>query len=375
MEISLPVTLAVLGAALLHALWNAMLKAGPDKQLEAIGLAAGSGAVALVAVPFLGAPARESWPWIAGSATVHIAYFWLLAGAYRWGDMSFAYPIIRGGGEVIARLRPRQRGGDRRLHADRRQGRAARGRAGRLRALVLRRQRRGDHRGGDAAARARSAAAFPAPLGDHVRRRRARRGRLRHRALGDDARAGGAGGGAARDLGGVRRGPRRSLPQGAVYGAPRRSDARGARGARGVENLKKGVRPPKKKKPGSDPLLRPHVREEDHVPDRGAVGEQHHQAVHAQARARRGRQPHFQRADVVGVVVHRLHVPGRLLRRLLAEALGLVLGIVQLGEAVGDFLRVDEELEALGEPRVRVLAPRERRDFRREVEHEGRLGT
>jgi drug/metabolite transporter (DMT)-like permease len=100
-EISLPVTLAVLGAALLHALWNAMLKAGADKQLEAIGLAAGSGAVALVAVPFLGAPARESWPWIAASATVHIAYFWLLAGAYRWGDMSFAYPIMRGGGPLI----------------------------------------------------------------------------------------------------------------------------------------------------------------------------------------------------------------------------------------------------------------------------------
>ena len=101
MEISLPVTLAVLGAALLHASWNALLKAGGDKQLDAVGLAVGSGAWALAAVPFLPAPAPASWPWIVASALVHIAYFWALAGAYRWGDMSFSYPIMRGGGPLI----------------------------------------------------------------------------------------------------------------------------------------------------------------------------------------------------------------------------------------------------------------------------------
>jgi drug/metabolite transporter (DMT)-like permease len=101
MEISLPVTLAVLGAALLHAAWNALLKSGADKQLDAVGLAAGSGLLALLAAPFLAAPSPESYPWIAASAVVHIAYFWLLAGAYRWGDMSFTYPIMRGGGPLI----------------------------------------------------------------------------------------------------------------------------------------------------------------------------------------------------------------------------------------------------------------------------------
>jgi len=104
MEISLPVTLAVLGAALLHAAWNALLKSGADKQLDAVGLAAGSGAVALAAAPFLPAPAPASYPWIAASALVHIAYFWALAGAYRWGDMSFSYPIMRGGGPLIVAL-------------------------------------------------------------------------------------------------------------------------------------------------------------------------------------------------------------------------------------------------------------------------------
>jgi len=101
MEISQPVTLAVLGAALLHAAWNAMLKSGADKQLDTVAVAAGSGAVALAALPFVPAPAPASWPWIAASAIVHIAYFWALAGAYRWGDMSFSYPIMRGGGPLI----------------------------------------------------------------------------------------------------------------------------------------------------------------------------------------------------------------------------------------------------------------------------------
>jgi len=100
-QLPLPVALAVLGAALLHASWNAMLKSGGDKQLDAVGLAAGSGLVALLAAPFAGMPAAASWPWIAASATVHIAYFWLLAETYRWGDLSFSYPIMRGGGPLL----------------------------------------------------------------------------------------------------------------------------------------------------------------------------------------------------------------------------------------------------------------------------------
>jgi drug/metabolite transporter (DMT)-like permease len=103
-DIPLPVALAVLGAALLHAGWNAFLKSGEDKLLDAIGIAVGSGAVALVAVPFFGLPGAASWPWLLASAAVHIAYFQLLAGAYRWGDLSFTYPVMRGGGPLIVAL-------------------------------------------------------------------------------------------------------------------------------------------------------------------------------------------------------------------------------------------------------------------------------
>src|ERR671929_1069638 len=104
MEISLGVTLAVLGAALLHATWNVLVKAGADKELETINIAVGSGLVALIAALFLPAPAPASWPWVAGSALVHILYFIFLAGAYRWGELSYTYPVMRGGGPMIVAL-------------------------------------------------------------------------------------------------------------------------------------------------------------------------------------------------------------------------------------------------------------------------------
>jgi drug/metabolite transporter (DMT)-like permease len=100
-EISLPVTLAVLGAALLHATWNALVKASEDKGLDSVAVAAGGGVVALAGALALPAPAAASWPWLAASAAVHILYFLFLAGAYRWGELSYSYPIMRGGGPMI----------------------------------------------------------------------------------------------------------------------------------------------------------------------------------------------------------------------------------------------------------------------------------
>ena len=116
------------------------------------------------------------------------------------------------------------------------------------------------------------------------------------------------------------------------------------------------------------------MREQQHVADRGLVGEQHHHAVDADAEPGGRRQAVLQRAHVVRVVEHRFLVAGALARHLLAEPGGLVVGIVQLGESVRQLAPADEELEAVGDERVRVVAPRERRDFRRVGIDEGRLG-
>ena len=104
MEISLPVTLAVLAGALLHAGWNTMLKASADKQLDTVAIAVGAGITGFVVAPFLPLPSAESLPWLLASTLIHILYFVLLAGAYKWGDISFTYPIMRGGGPVMVAL-------------------------------------------------------------------------------------------------------------------------------------------------------------------------------------------------------------------------------------------------------------------------------
>ncbi len=103
-EIPLSVALAVLGAALLHATWNALIRASADKQLDAFSNAVGSGAIAISIVVWLPAPAAASLPWLAASVAIHVLYYRFLAGAYRWGDLSYVYPVMRGGGPLIVAL-------------------------------------------------------------------------------------------------------------------------------------------------------------------------------------------------------------------------------------------------------------------------------
>jgi drug/metabolite transporter (DMT)-like permease len=94
--LTLTVTLAVLLAALLHASWNAMIKGGGDVLLDTAAIVAGAG---VVAVPFLFVvplPAPASWPYIATSVSIHVAYYYLMINAYRSGDLSLVYPLMRG---------------------------------------------------------------------------------------------------------------------------------------------------------------------------------------------------------------------------------------------------------------------------------------
>jgi len=101
-ELTLGVTLAVLGAGFLHASWNALLKsAAGDPMLDTALIVAGSCVVGLVALPFVGVPASASWKFIALSSAIHFGYYVTLAGAYHHGDLSFAYPLMRGVAPLI----------------------------------------------------------------------------------------------------------------------------------------------------------------------------------------------------------------------------------------------------------------------------------
>jgi drug/metabolite transporter (DMT)-like permease len=93
---SVTLLLLVLAAAVMHATWNALVKSGRDRLIDLTLVIAGAGFLALLAIPFVGIPARESWPWIAASVLTHAGYYVFLLFAYRDGAMSRVYPIARG---------------------------------------------------------------------------------------------------------------------------------------------------------------------------------------------------------------------------------------------------------------------------------------
>ena len=104
MGISLHITAWVLAAALLHALWNTLVKSSDDKLVDTVAITTGAGIVSLAAVLFLPLPAPASWPWLAGSATIHFFYYGSLIGAYKWGDLSHVYPLMRGSAPPLIAL-------------------------------------------------------------------------------------------------------------------------------------------------------------------------------------------------------------------------------------------------------------------------------
>ena len=95
-SIDLAITGAVLLAAVLHAVWNAIAHAIDDQLVgfALIGVAVTLGAAVIVlASP---APSRASWPFLVSSAALHVAYNLLLMRSYRLGDFGQVYPLARG---------------------------------------------------------------------------------------------------------------------------------------------------------------------------------------------------------------------------------------------------------------------------------------
>jgi drug/metabolite transporter (DMT)-like permease len=90
-----------LAAAVLHAGWNMLIARAGDPE--------GAGAAAQLFAALVFAPvAALTWhveaaaiPYIAGSTAAEVAYFTLLAAAYRRSEMSLVYPIARGLAPVL----------------------------------------------------------------------------------------------------------------------------------------------------------------------------------------------------------------------------------------------------------------------------------
>jgi drug/metabolite transporter (DMT)-like permease len=86
----------VLLAALLHAVWNTIVKTGGDGLLMFVLMKVPTMLIAVLVIAVVGLPNLASVPYAIGSAVGFTAYCFLLIWAYRVGDLNFIYPVARG---------------------------------------------------------------------------------------------------------------------------------------------------------------------------------------------------------------------------------------------------------------------------------------
>lgn len=101
---TLPVFVAIIGAALLHASWNALIKGGADKRASMGAVVLGHAPLALIALAFVPLPSVESLPYLLAGILLHFGYQLFLMQSYRMGDLTQVYPIARGSAPLIVAL-------------------------------------------------------------------------------------------------------------------------------------------------------------------------------------------------------------------------------------------------------------------------------
>jgi drug/metabolite transporter (DMT)-like permease len=96
--------LVTLAAAVVHALWNQLLARGGDEHARtAVGMLVGAAAFLPVALLDLRVD-PVAWALVGPSVGLELAYFALLATAYRRAPMGLVYPVARGSAPVLVLL-------------------------------------------------------------------------------------------------------------------------------------------------------------------------------------------------------------------------------------------------------------------------------
>ena len=94
----------VLISAIAHASWNLMVRRSDKPELTNWMMATCGALLASPIAMYLfvtNTPDQAGWWFILGTVILHIAYFFTLGRAYKYGDLSLVYPIARGLGLVL----------------------------------------------------------------------------------------------------------------------------------------------------------------------------------------------------------------------------------------------------------------------------------
>ena len=104
MPIQVQITLLVLLSALLHAVWNAVVKVREDRTLTLGMVSLLAALVSLAMLPFVSLPPPQAWKWILAGVAGHLGFKIFLLSAYRTGDFSQVYPLARGSAPLLVAL-------------------------------------------------------------------------------------------------------------------------------------------------------------------------------------------------------------------------------------------------------------------------------
>ena len=87
----------IMGAVFSHAAWNLFVKGSKDRLGAMVPVLATVAFVGFVMLPFVPLPdSPRIWALLGASALLHYAYNISLLLAYRYADLSLAYPVARG---------------------------------------------------------------------------------------------------------------------------------------------------------------------------------------------------------------------------------------------------------------------------------------
>jgi drug/metabolite transporter (DMT)-like permease len=100
----LTVTLAVLAAAVTHAVWNAIAHGIKDQTLAFALIGVGGVAVAIPLIIVAALPRPDSWPYLLASVAIHVFYVLLLMQCYRLGEFGQVYPLARGVSPLVVTI-------------------------------------------------------------------------------------------------------------------------------------------------------------------------------------------------------------------------------------------------------------------------------
>jgi drug/metabolite transporter (DMT)-like permease len=102
--LSLAVTVAVIAAAVTHAVWNAIAHGIKDQTLAFALIGVGGIAVGIPLVILAAMPHADCWPYLLGSVAIHVFYNLLLMQCYRLGEFSQVYPLARGTSPLVVTI-------------------------------------------------------------------------------------------------------------------------------------------------------------------------------------------------------------------------------------------------------------------------------